>query len=306
MKRFLFTLSKFIFGIGFFIFVLLVLFFLRSPDFTEESIYKKYGDISFYGKNSGKKPRIILVSGSNTIFNFDYETLNRKLYNYDVLGVGMDGTLGLNAILYKLKQLNVVESDVVIFCLAYEFYDPDYFLPLDLFENRMVYSKSSLRHAFQYMPVQTLKSILSISPKRYLDYVLKSKINNKVFKYEIQERSWIWSKDSYSSCQRIKTIDNFSINNAGFDKKYIIDLHQALRKNLKSKIFFRFPAVLEGDTQINQDKIDFIADELYAINKYESTFYGKELWFDRRYHLNKCGAILHTSKFIEEIESILD
>lgn len=78
-----------------------------------------------------------------------------------------------------------------------------------------------------------------------------------------------------------------------------------IKKNIETKVYFRFPSVHKGRISINKEKINFMSTNYEFINKYEATVYDSIYWYDQWYHLNRCGAEKNTSLLIDELNNVI-
>lgn len=299
MKPFLFKICFFLFFIVSFFGVLFSFMFFKSPENSTNW---------FYGVNSGLKPRIILVGASNVYTNYDYVMLNNSFSEYDVLGAHMPASVGFIPLISNLEPLKLTSDDIVIFCMPYQLFDPGFFINFYDELPQQVLSRNSIIKAFEFYPTQAFKNFLAINVKSYFRYLTNSKANtsftNDLPKINKDQVNLLKIPD-YLNCKTSEEA-NFSIVSDSFDKLYLSNFMYSLKRDIKSHLYFRFPAVHKNNVTINMEKIDFFNEEYDFINEYYSTIYDSIYWYDNKYHLNKCGAVKNTELFIGELHDVLD
>lgn len=259
-------------------------------------------DLTFFGEQKGGKPKIIMVGSSNLSFNYDYVTLNETFSNYSVIGCGLNEPSGFYATVHKLKKLKIEQGDILIFCLPHSFYEEDKLIPLSS-KKKQGFSVSMLKDCFVDFPLQTMGSLLAISPKDAYNLALESdrpfpKKNEVTF-----EKIPSSHADSlYRSC-RINNEDKFHIRSTSFEKEFMLMQYQYLKESFKGKIVFRFPPIKEKDYDISPERLAFLENNFPFINSFDSSIYGEGNWFNQWYHLNKCGQELNTQKLISELNT---
>ena len=297
MRTFIVKITLFICTVIFIFITLIGALYLKSP--KEVSSY-------FYGKYSKQRPKIVLVGSSNVYINYDYDVLNDYFINYDFIGVNMAASVGFIPVISKLNQLELNPDDIIIFCMPYQLYDPDFFINFydDLPQKAL--SRSTILNAFKYNPKQTLKNFLAFKPKSYFSFVTDKKPTqvkaDSLLKINTNQVNLL-KIENYISCKKEEA--NFDINSMLFDKMYLTHFMAAIKTNIKSQVYFRFPSVHKGRSTVNTNKIDFMSSKYNFINDYNTSVYDSTYWYNGRYHLNKCGAIKNTDLLINEINTVL-
>lgn len=298
MKKFIlrtclfFTLSSILISIP------LGLMYLKSPD-----------DINtwFYGENLTKRNRIILVGSSNIYNNYDYEKLNNSFEHFDVIGNSIGAAVGFIPLISKLNQLDVQPSDIVVFCLPYQLFDKTHFINFDNNLALKAFSKKTLENGLKYNFILTYNNFyIQTGFNNWLDYIISKKEDeDQMDSLRIElTQSNLLNKTDYTSC--IKKEDaKFEIKSLGFDEEYIYNFIRTISKYTNSKVYFRFPAVYRGKTEVNQEKLKYLSSNYDFINTYDSSFYDSIFWYDQSYHLNQCGAEKNTESLIRELSQII-
>jgi hypothetical protein len=296
MKKFLIQTSIFTLIVALFYVILIGLFYLKSPE-----------NISnwFFGVNTNKKPKIILVGSSNIYCNYNYLKLNSYYNEYDVIGSEMAATVGFIPLISNLNLLDYSNRDIIIFCLPYQLYEPGYFVNFNDELAQKVLSRASIRNAIYFNPKQAFKNFLAVNFESYFRY-LKGPMtiqNDTLVKFNTSQTVLLNTQD-YLACEKIDDAD-FSIISDSFEKEYLSNFLGTINNDIEAQVFFRFPAVHKGETHVNPEKVNFLSTNFNFINGYNTTLYDSIYWFDNRYHLNKCGAEINTDALIFEIDAIL-
>lgn len=298
MKRFLLKI------IGFVSLILVLGSILYCPYYFCSP--KKIAD-EFYGVDSEKRNKIVLVGSSNLTFNFDYIELNKTFENYDVIGSHYPLTVGFLPLMTKVKKLNISSDDIVVFCLPFHLYEKEVFINFYEKHPQKVMSRELIIDALKYNTTQTLSAMIQLDPIGYYRFFNKEKENYALADTLITfnlERNFLMKKGGYLECE-IKNDGEFMVSSLGFDSDYLNSFFKSAQNELGCKVYFRFPAIRRGYFEIDKGKLNFMENSNYYINKFESSVYDSAFFFNHRYHLNKCGAEINTSNLIDELKPII-
>lgn len=269
-------------------------------------IISTFSDSNNYYGQPQDKPKLILVGASNMDHNFDYELINKHFSNYNVIGCNLNEPSGFFAIFTKLKKLQPSKKDIVVFCLPHSLYESATFLPIDN-PKKVGFSSNLLYQSFCAFPLETLKNCFSRSKIMTIHKIHQTDFKNEAPADTISfgKKSPVESDSIYLSCIASKE-DKFFINSPGFEKDYLSKLATFVSQELEAKVLYRFPAIKEKEYEIDQDRLSFLVKELHFMNRFESSIYKTEYWYNQWYHLNKCGKEVNSKKFISELSDILN
>lgn len=299
MKKFILRVIQFTSILITIILLLFVPIYIISPEIKRND---------FYGKDSDKTKKIVLVGSSNIYVNYDYINLNEAFEEYDVIGSHYSLVTGFMPLITQLKLLKLQEDDIIVFCLPYELYDEENFIHFFNKGGQKVMSKKLVRDGLSNNFFQILYSFSKFDPKGYMDFfknvnIDNTKNNDSIIFYETQVN--LLKEKDYTGCHASED-GYFHVNSIGFDKKYLKTFFSNIQKDIKSKIYFRFPPLRKDYFEINEEKIEFMIKSGRFINDFEASIYESNFWYDHRYHLNKCGAEKNTDLIILELKGALN
>ena len=291
MKKFISKISLFIFiFICYKAAISLALYFSISA----------HSSINFIGQNIEGKNRIVIVGSSNISHNYDYKLLNENYKDYNVILCSLSEPNGFFANIYSLKKLNLTEKDIVIFSFPHTFYEKAKFMPF----NKIISSRLSqelINDAVLYAPNETLRSFMAFD---LFDAVTVLKNSGAAISPEVKfiDELSIETDSLYNKCW-VSPKNRFHVYSTTFERQYIIKLDQIIKQYVPGKLYYRFPAIRKGQYIINKDRLNFLSENYSYINTTETSVYKDEYWFDKWYHLNKCGREISTSKLIKELNA---
>lgn len=294
-------MKKFILQVSLFFLILLAFKLLQSILIFDN--LNPNDSLNFYGKESSK-PRIILVGSSNLDYNYDYEKLNETFTNYDVLGCNLNEPSGLYATIYKLKQLNPTEDDIVIFALPHSLYEPSKLLPLGS-SGKKGYSSKMVLDCLKDFPLEFMGSIMNIQTSQSIKLLSESHEQTTHTNNVIQFSLTTDAKEHAEFLDCVQLEGPFDISSTGFDETYLVDIQNYLSFTISAKILYRYPVVKESEYQINLQRIKYLSSHYTFINDFDDSIYPDGNWYNQWYHLNKCGRELNTRKLINEMKPVL-
>lgn len=269
-----------------------------------EVLPTEYSSRSYFGREGADQDRMILVGSSNLSFNYDYQAIDAHFNQYDVVGCNMEEPNGLFATIRKLKQLNLSKNDLVVLCLPHSHYEKDKFLPVKV-RSKQGFSKALIKEAFTQFPYLSSRAFLAISPlelpdARYQHFLPEA--DSTAFFLPIPVNH---TDPTYQSCWTNKE-DKFQIQSLGFDRGHLKTIQKWLLQDLGCKVLFRFPALRDGQYNIQQERIAYLNEHFPFINKFENSVYDHNLWYNQWYHLNLCGKERSTALFLQEMDAMLE
>jgi hypothetical protein len=120
MKAKQFLLSVFIFLLFLFSFYIILFYFqIGAPTRAEWWVYNSYL-YKDYRSGNIKQKKIIIISGSNSLFGINSEVIE-KITHYPVVNLATHGGLDIDYFYYKIKQ-QMNDGDIVVLPLEFQFY----------------------------------------------------------------------------------------------------------------------------------------------------------------------------------------
>lgn len=255
-----------------------------------------------------KKSKILVISGSNSLFGVDTEKISKEL-NYPVINLGTNVALRLDYILGDAKR-SLQQGDIVILPLEYRIYFDDSFSEVRLvqiwqndrqyFDNMPFIDKIQLLYSIPFnLEKEVIKTFIekSIKNERPLEYMIVNKNGDSINTLEVKKKS-------------INIIDPFDKNKIYLDEKTketIIDfLNYCKEKNVR--VFATYPAYYYKQKYFdgyNLEQINKINDfwkeqDVIILGQYTDFIYtDKNDFYDHEYHLNIKGREKRTEKLIE-------
>lgn len=262
--------------------------------------------------------KIVILSGSNTIFGVDTERMEKEL-EIPVLNAGTHAGLH-EYIFYWAKNKILKDGDIVIMPLEYEQYESnfyaeeylnyiwgyagDYFNSLGLYDKLKIIYKTSPKSLLRNMkdlimhkiPAKNTNSKYSSKDLNYNGDMTNNKVENKMtnedLKKTIQEKVFI--EDKVPGNKSKKEIENF----ANYCKEHNI------------KIYATWPAYLYDKKEFSNSDIEKIENiikyyenqGIKVLGNYSDTIYDIDLFYDTYYHLNDKGKKIHTDYLMNLIK----
>ncbi len=300
--------------------ICIVYFQIGNPTQTSKWVYEAYELKEQYGK-SIKNQKIVVVSGSNTLFGIDSKRLEEE-WGIPVVNDAVHAGLGMPYILYKSQKI-LKEGDIVILPLEYSFYTmidtpsevySDYILSRD---SKYFYSLSVL---------EKLKIISSVGLKRVLkgfeSYVRPLKRTEGVYGIQNINSNGDQINIDYDSMseQDFKTIDNLKadkIKTTLLSSVFVknLDSYISWAKKKKITLIFMPPNHMyfedydSDEYQIFLNNIKNYYDDrnVSYIGSPKKYMYEKKYYFNTSYHLNNIGVEQRTRQLINDVSlSIFD
>lgn len=271
-----------------------------------------------YAKSiDGKK--ILIVSGSNTLFSVRASDIEKKI-NIPTVNFGVHAGLGLKYILNRVSGV-LNEEDIIVLPLEYEMYQG-----IENYGGEFgMYVTARDEEYFNKMPVpEKVLFIYSTKPKDIL-YGLKEKfrpskqhfgnydskylnnngdmLNNRSEKRKSDNELLAVTKDKIFSADLCPS-DDF--------KEYMSEF-LSLCRSKDIKVIAMYPAwCRKNKALIKSDMENITAIEKYwksenvtVLNDLESNLYDVHYFYDGNYHMNNLGAEYRTSQIIKGIEGRL-
>lgn len=258
----------------------------------------------FFGDNIQAR-KLIIAGASNTEYNYNYLKIQEEFKDFNVLGSSVNAPSGLMVNLYKIKQLDLDSSDVVILCLPHSLYSKEKFLPIS--SKQKVISKEVVKSSFKFSPMMTVitflrVNILNIRHALYTRDILGVRKYTDPHIYNAIHEQPLYSDTLYSECYH-NTEDKFFINDATaeFDEEYLGLLETRIPEFLGAKVYYRFPVLPNGEFLLNNTKVSWLESNFNFINNIGSSIVELNLFYNQWYHLNECGAEANTEAIINEL-----
>jgi hypothetical protein len=295
MKKFLFYTGAFLV-----VFLLVKLLMLGTLYFMCPEEKDK---LEFYGKNDGKRPKIIILGASNVTFNFDFSKLEQSFPQYNIVGCHYSAPSGFFVALDKLQYLKPSKDDIIILELPHSYYESSTFLPINELKTIHRITKKTILSSFGFNPILASRAFFRINIKDMYNIIkVLANVNKSP---QAITRFFLPTRDAqYNKCWT-NSENTFTITSTGFEINYIQDLHKSLIKKIEGKVFYRFPALLENDYYINNKRLNYLENNLPFLNSLESSVYERKYMYNQWYHLNKCGAEVNTKLLAAEIKAKL-
>ena len=324
MKRVFLT---WIVGIVFWSAIIFTLEFLSLP-LSQPSFINLYAIKDYINSQETNKQRIVVVSGSSTLFGFNGDLINAQT-NFTLINYAGGAGSPIETLSDQIMQ-RAKENDIVFMPLEFVYYtrqssktDPQYIQNLIAFDSKAIYR----------LPFHTLLKSLAKSPPTEIPIYL---LNKYIFEKEqdpIQTMQALWQQTPNFYGYNYKSLDkygDYAHAKGSFvnDNTPYLDLHLkpslhfiseynrllefAASKNIK--IFLTYPPTMENPDFSLKDPQTFakIENLKAELKKHNIEIYGdfrdfhfeRKYFFDTHYHLNEEGAILRTQAFIKLLEDM--
>ncbi|MFT6843497.1 MAG: hypothetical protein ACJASR_002279 [Psychroserpens sp.] len=257
----------------------------------------------FYGKVSKNTNKIILVGSSNIKHNIDFSTLNTEFKNYDVIGVSLNAPSGLLSTAIKIKKLSLDKNDIIIFCVPHAFYESSQLIPIANYRKSGMTSSIIFESLFNF-PLITSKEILALDVIAAFKLFVndKNRPSKPMDEVTFSMTPEVQSNPKFLDCWT-NNFSKFYISSTTYEQDYLESLLSYLRTDFSSKIYFRYPPIMIDNYDLNKERLTFLDANFPMLNEFEESKYEYSLWYDKRYHLNKCGMEINTGRLIHEIIS---
>ena len=194
MKAKYFLLTGFLFTlIPFIIYIILFYFQLGADIKSEYWINSSYQYKDFKAK-SIKSKKIIIISGSNSLFGINSELIQKKT-GYPVVSLAVHASLDIDFLLYKIKE-HINDGDIIVMPLEFEFYSRADKIS-DWFSNNMM--TWGVDYIKQLSLINLGKFIITTKPDRVLKGVVQqlktNTTNSKITtqKEVIEQLNILWA-----------------------------------------------------------------------------------------------------------------
>lgn len=291
-------------------------------------------------KYSSKK-KIILLSGSNSLYGIDSKLLSEQV-SLPVVNLSTHFNMGLSYLLYQMKK-HAKEGDIVVLPLEFVFYTRETDFTPWFTNNIMCWDDPY----FEQLSIsEKLSFIYNVSPKRVLEGVVGKlflettpknilKKRNLSKEYILKDIHKRWENDRYKSSYSYASLNRYgdihkNTGTKGKMKKYTTSylFHKIkitenflkyyreiseLSKEKKFSIFLTWPTTLENKrfstTKLSTKKrIKDFKEMLKGHNiniegELQDFHYKKKYFYDSGYHLNVSGKKIRTQELIKLIKS---
>ncbi|MGL1934830.1 MAG: hypothetical protein OCD01_07410 [Fibrobacterales bacterium] len=291
-----------------------ITFSLKQPSESKEQIETKVEII-----NGCKKPRLIIVGGSNTGLGLNSEVLHDSL-PYNVVNAGTMAGFGLKYMLDNVSEV-LDSGDVVLVLAEYENYFGDFFwgeLPL-------MYSLENYPYSLKFLNSNQVLTLGALIPKffriRLMETIKKVVSGGDVglSKDELERRkafnisaynafgdmSYHWDIEKEFPFSHV--IINGDINFSAIE--YLHEVERKL-KQMNGQLLIGFPAYNKNSYENERTKIDRIESLLWeegfsVVGKSIDYSFERYYHFDSQYHLNKKGIDIRMKQLLSDLRSIL-
>ncbi len=244
------------------------------------------------------KKRIILVGCSNLDYNYNDSLLSKSIPpDYQIIKLHTSLSAGLFPLLENMKDNNITDQDIVVYCLPLNLFNFESFSPVYNADFVIRMNQNRWQSLYKNYPLHLLKSFRNYN-----------NIANNVF-HILTENKYYSTIDNFSNG---KPNDYFSynpeflkyarINITYFDTTYINNTISILQ-NQKGKHVFRFEPLVSGNCNIPAHLTDFLQSHAPYINQQQ--LFPKNFSHKSPYHLNFQGALKNTTFFTKEIKPFL-
>lgn len=303
MKKFIIKSAFFALGVGI-LSVVLIIFKVST-----ETAYS----VLFHLKNEklaqvSKKPKLIIIGGSNARYGFDSQFLEQKL-GRPVINAAITYHQGLSYYLDWTK-LYLKAGDYVLI-------SPEYALTSS--KEGLYGSDKLLEVAYKN---EHLGNYLLNNPKimftqlKQGHYILNQSIENLTKKGADKQMLLTSHNENGDAINCIGKSKHFVATKVDFEKpsrEYydLLNQYAAYCRSKNIKVFISYPPVRMGSITMKTAPQEILVqsrnnlDNLVLLNTPESTIYPDNYFFDSSYHLNEEGKKLHTSRvYMDMAESI--
>lgn len=303
------------------IFVLIVFLQIGIPISGESLWINEIYTIKTKISKSIETPKLVIVSGSNSLFGISCKMIYEETQTPCVNG-GTHAGLGINYILHRAPSL-VKSGDTVLLPLEYNHYksdnsprnilvsyvieqDPKYLLSTDLLHSIRIlsgisFSQISKGLKYKLTPPKTIKT--HYKSKNINDFGDEtSNLKSKITENEVNMINAL--KPDENIAGYIKSSEGLQII-----KKFIDWCND---NNIK--VIATWPNTVWFDAYKEQDQQDFFksVQDFYqdlkvpVLGKAEDSMYDKSMFYDTRYHMNDVGVRKHTQHLIDLLEPYLE
>ena len=317
MKSFIQHIAKFLAILILIIVIVLWLGGMDSPIDVESDYMAAIIDKHSRLKETSS-PRILLVGGSNIVFGFDSERIEKE-FEVPVVNLGLHGGLGMQFIMNELKS---ILNDGDIICLSLE-----YSMPLDGNYRLQKRTASYFPEAFDYIsnypdPIKEIDSRIK-NIRRMANYLYQSAMKT------IEGSNSLVTDDGIEVYSR-KAFNSYGDNISHLNKKppyklriKMVSMNQYYKKidelnklfhfaNKKNaKVYFFYPSYAQTAYEMNKITIveyqfDIKRDlNIPVLNNPKDFVFNDSLFYDTVYHLNKEGRKIRTEEFINILKKYL-
>lgn len=330
MKAKYFLLTGFLFTlIPFIIYIILFYFQLGADIKSEYWINSSYQYKDFRAK-SIKSKKIIIISGSNSLFGINSELIQKKT-GYPVVSLAVHASLDIDFLLYKIKE-HINDGDIIVMPLEFEFYSRADKIS-DWFSNNMM--TWGVDYIKQLSLIDLGKFIITTKPDRVLKGVVQqlktNTTNSKITtqKEVIEQLNILWAKEPPKwRGYNYKSLNDLGDINVDRDVLYKKDIaHIGKRINLSSSFITIYEKInnlvkkhhgtlyLTYPVTIKNKLFDLSQEESQErINNLESLLKHNEIdiqcnaalfqldsvyFFNNHYHPNKNGALIRSENLAD-------
>lgn len=291
-------------------------FYLQLGVPTENTRYlAEWIDKKVNYAHSIQDKKLIIVSGSNTLFGIDAERIEKEC-KIPTVNMGTHGGLGLKYILNHAKSL-INDGDIVLLPLEYDFYvnaesfsgefldyvisrDPDYFRNKDLREKLLfIYSTDPLHilHGLKARLFPDGRNMRNPYDSKYLNR--NGDMTNNNYENKLDDEILL-RRAANSPFQGEKGMSEESAR--------VLAEFIAFCREKNSIVLAAYPSYLHANKQFASDDLKTLAQirEFYdahgapVLGRYDD--YEADDFYDTRYHLNSAGKEKRTARLIHELK----
>jgi len=288
-----------------------------NPTQMSKWVYEAY-NLKEQSSKKIKDRKIVIVSGSNSLFGMNSAMIEEKL-KIPVVNDAVHAGLGMPYILYKSKSV-LNEGDIAILPLEYSFYqmnsipskvfsdyvlarDMNYFSTLSIYEKiKTIYSIDIKRLinglSFYWKPLTPTKGVYGIQ-----------NINDHGDQINIDI-----NKMTKSSSKHLDSLHPDTIKSYQLSKEFVhaMDNYILWAKVNKITLIFMPPnhmyfSYYDSDEYkqfLNEIKTYYLNRNVLYLGKPKNYMYPKEDYFNTAYHLNNIGVNKRTKQLIKDISVV--
>lgn len=302
------------------------------PRFQNSEIWLKplYTVKDFINSKPTTKQRLLIISGSNSLFGFDGALIDSQT-RFKPINYGSHAALPINFQIDKIID-QVKEGDIIFMPLEFNYYtrnepNEDYWY----IQNMLTWNKN-------YTKYITTKNTILAYIKNNPMIMFKNFFKSFIRPVDMPTNPIATMQEKWQNPQKFEGYEYTSLNQYGDfctqvgnlytnNEKYLFPnlklspffLSEYARltefaKNKNIKVFLTYPVTLENpDFSLNDPKtfakIDNLKAQLKAHNieiygDFRDFHFERKYFFDTAYHLNSEGAILRTQAFIKLLEQM--
>ncbi|HIP13594.1 MAG TPA: hypothetical protein EYG73_12875 [Arcobacter sp.] len=337
MKAKQFILSGFFIVILFLIVYMSIFFYqLGAPLKSEYWIQHSYQYKDYKAKSLDSK-KIIIISGSNSLFGINSKTIQEKI-GYPVINLAVHAGLDIDFLYYKLQQ-NISQGDIVVMPLEFGQYSRSEKFSKWFYNGMMTWGIDYLK-SLSYKDF--LKFILNSEPSRILEGSIKqfesNSTNSKVLseKEVIDSLNKLWEGDgvkwrgySYKSLNKLGDInaDKSVVYNENLNylsgsiqvSKHFLNIYNKINSLVKDNngtLFLTYPVTIKN-TKFDLSKKESqkrIKNLELSLNKHNIDIYcnaalfnlERVYFFNTHYHPNKYGALIRSENLAECLNDVIN